>query len=301
MQAFTINLELPFTSILLELYSQEDIHFQSFSGYSTRGLFYNIVKSFDEEYASQLHNSRLLAPFSVSPIYAIRGNSFHPCFERAGKGILRINFTLLENRLNEIFMKFIQEGLGENGLPIGKTKIIPNSISFQQLDYEKFYKNSVEIHSFKVSFMTPTYFRQTPRDIMKRYGKQFDKKITVSPYRFLPLPDPVLFFKSVARIWRKFSNYNLNLQEFIEWLEVGGIAISGYPKGIRTHIVHEHPTTKKWCVGFTGTVHFSIVKDIYNSEKARIADTLLKFAEYTNVGGGRTAGLGMIKYYPKKR
>ncbi|MEM4522625.1 MAG: CRISPR system precrRNA processing endoribonuclease RAMP protein Cas6 [Nitrososphaeria archaeon] len=291
---------MTFTSILLELYSQDDVYFQSFSGYSTRGLFYNIVKKFDEEYASTLHNSKMLAPFSVSPIYTVRENRLHPCFKKVGKGIARIYFTLLDSRLNELFIKFIQEGLNENGIQIGKTKMAINSISLQQYEYEKLYKNSNEIKSFKVNFMTPTYFRQTPKDIMKRYGKEYDKKVTVSPYRFLPLPDPVLLFKSIARIWRKFSNYNLNLQDFIEWLEIGGIAISGYPEGIRTHIVYEHPTTKKWSVGFTGTVHFSIVKDIYSPEKAKIADTLLKFAEYTNVGGGRTAGLGVIKYTLKQ-
>ncbi|MEM1985321.1 MAG: CRISPR system precrRNA processing endoribonuclease RAMP protein Cas6 [Nitrososphaeria archaeon] len=291
---------MPFTSILLELYSQEDTCLQSFSGYSVRGLFYNIIKNVDEEYATTLHNSKMLAPFSVSPIYAIRGNCFYPCFERVGKGMVRISFTLLEERLNDLFMKFIQEGLSENRVFIGRTRMIINSISFQQLEYKKLYKNSNEIKSFKIDFITPTYFRQTPRDIMKRYGKNSEKKRSASPYRFLPLPDPVLFFKSIARIWRKFSNYNLNLQDFIEWLEIGGIAISGYPEGIRTHIVYEHPTTKKWSVGFTGTVHFSIVKDIYSPEKAKIADTLLKFAEYTNVGGGRTAGLGVIKYTLKQ-
>ncbi len=299
MQSY-IKRGLPFTSILLELYLQEEAHLQSFSGYSARGLFYNIIKTVDKEYATTLHNSRTLAPFSVSPIYTVRGNSLHPCFEKVGKGLVRVGFTLLENRLNDLFMKFIQECLSENGLFIGKTKAILNSLSFQQLEYEKLYKNSNEIESFKIDFLTPTYFRQTPRDIMRRYGKNLENKPTVSPYRFLPLPDPVLFFKSTARIWRKFSNYNLNLQEFIEWLEIGGIAISGFPNGIKTRIVYEHPTTKKWSVGFTGTVHFSIVKDIYSPEKAKVADTLLKFAEYTNVGGGRTAGLGVIRYYPKE-
>jgi len=301
MHAPYYRIELPFTRISLELYSREDVRFQSFSGYSARGLFYNIVKKFDEEYASILHDSRTLAPFSVSPVYAVKGDSLIPCFEKAEKGVVMISFTLLENRLNEIFMKFVQEGLGERGLTIGKTSMQINTISLQQLEYEKLYKNSVEIKSFKVNFRTPTYFRQTPRDLLKRYGKESNKKFTASPYRFLPLPDPVLFFKSIARIWRKFSNYNIDLQEFIEWLEAGGIAISGYPKGIRTHIVYEHPTTKKWNIGFTGTVHFSIAKDTYSPEKAKIADTLLKFAEYTNVGGGRTAGLGTIKYSPQQQ
>jgi len=273
---------------------------QSFSGYAVRGLFYNIVGSVDREYASLLHDSRMLAPFSVSPVCRVSGESgFHPCFDKLSRGLLRVNFTLLDGRLTDILMKFIQEGLGGGEFNIGKDKVTLHALSFQQISYERLFKDSSDVRSFKVNFLTPTYFRQTPRDMLRRYGKRLDKSFTVSPYRFIPLPDPVLLFKSVARLWRKFSNINLDLQDFMRWLETGGVAVSGFPDGIRTYIVHEHPTTKKWSVGFTGTVYFSIVKDIYSPEKAKIVNTLLKFAEYTNVGGGRTAGLGLIKYSVK--
>ena len=290
---------LSFTNIVLELYTPEDITFQSFSGYAVRGMFYSIIRRVNESYAFELHNSKMLAPFSVSPVLVARGEGFHPCFDRVSKGFLRVNFTIFDGRLNNVLLKFIQEGLG-NELMLGKVEVILHSLSFQQIHYDKLYRDSDEIRSFKISFYTPTYFRQTPRDILERYGKKLEEKITISPYRFLPLPDPVLFFKSVARIWRKFSNQDLALQNFVEWLEIGGIAVSGYPTGIRTHVVYEHPTTRKWSVGFTGTVHFSLVKDLYSPERAKIADTLLKFAEYTNVGGGRTAGLGQIKYQVKE-
>jgi len=266
-----------------------------------RGFFYNIVRSVDEEFAMVLHESRMLAPFSVSPAFKsnLQGE-FYPCFDRLAKGLFKVSFTLLDGRLNDILMKFIHEGLGNGEVMIGKEKVMLHALSLQQVAYEKLYRSASEIGSFKINFLTPTYFRQTPRDMLKKYGKKSGKSLTASPYRFIPLPDPVLLFKSVARLWRKFSNVNLNLQDFMEWLETGGVAVSGFPDGIRTHIVYEHPTTRKWNVGFTGTVYFSIVKDIYSPERAKVVDTLLKFAEYTNVGGGRTAGLGLIKYSVKE-
>ena len=50
-----------------------------------------------------------------------------------------------------------------------------------------------------------------------------------------------------------------------------------------------------WYVGFVGDVSFSIPNDTYNEEFARITSKLLRFGEYSNVGGGRTSGLGMIR------
>ncbi|MFH7835197.1 MAG: CRISPR system precrRNA processing endoribonuclease RAMP protein Cas6 [Candidatus Aenigmatarchaeota archaeon] len=287
-----------FVRITLCFCLNEPIKFQSFSGYSVRGLFYNIIKNIDEEYAINLHNSKTLAPFSTSPILIEKNNEVYPCFNKVERGLAKINFVLLEDKLINLIIKFIQEKIGTIEIKLGENKLFLNSISLENISFEKIYEQSNEIKSFKINFLTPTYFRLTPKDIEEKYKKKIN--IKVSPYRFLPLPDPILFFRSIARLWRKFSKYDLNLESFLEWINLGGIALSGYPDGIKTHIVYEHPTTKKWSVGFTGKVHFSLVKDLFDSKKAKIADTLLKFAEYTNVGGGRTAGLGMIKYEIEK-
>jgi CRISPR-associated endoribonuclease Cas6 len=287
---------MSFLRIALRFSINEPISFQSFSGYSIRGLLYKMIKEIDEEYASYLHDSKSLAPFSVSPPFIENLNSIYINYDKLNPGLYTINITLLQSKLIDIMIKYIHEKIGSSKIEIGGKEVLLNSLSLENISFENIYEKSNEIKSFKINFLTPTYFRLTPRDISKKYKYSINKKEKISAYRFYPLPDPVLLFRSIARIWRKFSNFNLNLKDFMEWIEIGGIAISGFPKGIKTHIVYEHPTTKKWCVGFTGIVHYSIVKDLYNSEKSKIANTLLKFATYTNVGGGRTAGLGMIKY-----
>jgi len=40
---------------------------------------------------------------------------------------------------------------------------------------------------------------------------------------------------------------------------------------------------------------FSLPEDTYSENFARITSLLLRFGEYSNVGGGRTSGLGVIK------
>jgi len=49
--------------------------------------------------------------------------------------------------------------------------------------------------------------------------------------------------------------------------------------------------------GFFGEAKFSIPNDLYNEEFARITSKLLSFGEYSNVGRGRTSGLGMIRVF----
>jgi len=52
-------------------------------------------------------------------------------------------------------------------------------------------------------------------------------------------------------------------------------------------------------MGFTGPVRFSIPGDMFSEKFARFTDALMKFVEYSNVGGNRTAGFGVVKYLPK--
>ena len=87
-------------------------------------------------------------------------------------------------------------------------------------------------------------------------------------------------------------------KDYLAWVERGGIAVSGYPRGIRTLRVYEHPTTNKWVAGFVGRVHFDLPKDSYSEKYALMTNAILRFAEHSNVGGDRTAGLGVVHYQP---
>jgi len=52
-------------------------------------------------------------------------------------------------------------------------------------------------------------------------------------------------------------------------------------------------------MGFVGLVRFSLPHDAFSAKFARLTDAFMKFAEYSNVGGGRTAGFGVVRYFPK--
>ena len=139
-----------------------------------------------------------------------------------------------------------------------------------------------------------------PKTVIYDERRRFkDSDGSSSPYRFLPLPDPVLLFRSLARLWRRFSNLDIGIKGFMNWVEMGGVAIYGYPSGIRTYKAYDHQTDK-WSIGFLGSVYYNMPDDIFEPKMAKVAEALLKFGEYSNVGGGRTAGLGMVRYRATK-
>jgi CRISPR/Cas system endoribonuclease Cas6 (RAMP superfamily) len=79
--------------------------------------------------------------------------------------------------------------------------------------------------------------------------------------------------------------------EYREWLDNHGIAIAGCNIETRKVLLKRG----LWSVGFTGVVRFSIPDDTYSNEFAEITAKLLKFGELSNVGGGRTSGMGVME------
>jgi len=288
---------MPVERYTFTVYSDEPIEFQSYSGFAVRGLFFDLVKRVSRDKAEELHLRKKLAPYSTTPIEVL-GSGWEVVYRRMCSGAARFSITLLDSDLSNIFKDLLFTG-AVTSLTLKGRECRLVSIEYSQLDATKLVEEAKAVEKFAVRFRSPTYFRRTPVDVQKMFPSA--KKIkapTPNLYRSYPLPDPVLLFRSLLRLWRAFSGASTRIpaNEFKEWVESGGVALSGYPDAIRTVRVYEHPTTNKWVVGFVGEVHFSLPKDLYSEKYAKVVDTLLRFGEYTNVGGGRSAGLGVINY-----
>lgn len=276
----------------------EPVEFQSYSGFAVRGLFFDLLKRVSREKAEELHIKKKLAPYSTTPIKIVESSGEEVVYKSMPKGIASFSITLLDNDLSNIFKELLCKNEFTNiSLKGRECRLL--SLEYSRLDAAKLVDEARAADKFAVCFRSPTYFRRTPIDVKRLFpsagnlnGRQPDL------YRSLPLPDPVLMFRSLVRLWRAFSGTStkIPLNEFKEWVELGGVVLSGYPKAIKTYRVYEHPTSNKWVVGFVGEVHFSLPKDLYSEKYAKVIDALLKFGEYTNVGGGRSAGLGVIEY-----
>lgn len=289
---------MPIERYTFTVYVSEPVEFQSYSGFAIRGLFFDLLKRISKDKAEELHIKKKLAPYSTTPIEVIDSNGVVTVYRGLPKGVARFSMTLLDSDLSNIFRDLLCQNEFTNLSLKGKECRLL-SLEYSKLDASKLVDDARSVNKFAVLFKSPTYFRRTPIDVKRLFPSAKNVNCQqLDLYRSHPLPDPVLMFRSLLRLWRAFSGAStkMPLNNFKEWVELGGVIISGYPKAIRTLRVYEHPTSNKWVVGFVGEVHFSLPGDLYSEKYAKAVDALLKFGEYTNVGGGRSAGLGVIEY-----
>ena len=294
---------MPLTKVELKFQVEKPIIFQSFSGFSSRGLFYELLRRVDADYAERLHSSARLAPFSATPILISTSKGWRVVYDRLpALALCMVGFTLFDREITSRIWEALVDGCT---LRIQDVEVSPLEVSVSQESYSRFLAEAKPVRSFSVEFITPTYFRFSPYLASRLFpsrrpaGGVSDKRIRRAR-RFHPLPEPITMMRSLVRLWNEFADISFNYRRYLSWIMAMGISLSGFPKGIRTRRLYEHRTTGKFVVGFQGIVHFSVPDDLYLKRWARITDALLKFAEYSNVGGGRTAGLGMVRYLPKE-
>ena len=275
--------------ITFEFAVPSEVRFQSYSGFEVKGFFYSTLSSVDQALASSIHAGKALAPFAVTPVFINRAGRQLTCYDRLSPGLASFSFILFRDDEARVIEEALRRGLSTVRLADHELPLL--SVRVEQLDLLP--AAEVSANSFSLEFYTPTYFRATPVDLAKEYSL---KAKLDSPYRFVPLPDPILLFRSLIRTWREFFDLGIKEPEsFMSWVESGGVLLSGFPRGIRTRRVYEHPMTNKWAVGFTGTVYFSFSSKLFSEEMVRTAYSLLKFGEITGVGAGRTSGMGRYR------
>jgi CRISPR-associated endoribonuclease Cas6 len=284
-------------TLTLKFFFYKGFTFNYFSGYYVRGFFYSALRKSNPELAEKIHNSKVLAPFSSRTIFLEQPNGRQIVFNKVSNPSPAFFEYSIFNK--EVSRSFLEHVIQEGSVTLLNEKFPLSHIDMQEIDWNSFIESSKPVKKFDIVFLTPTYFRLPPV-LLDRYGARLEL-IGIkekAPYRYYPLPDPSLLIRSIAKTWRAFSPVKLNLTSLISWVGAGGIAVSGYPSGVRTYRLYEHEKADKWVVGFTGRVGFSVPNDLFDESLAKNLDVLLRFSKFSNVGGGRTAGLGMVEYIP---
>ncbi len=252
----------------LDFIASDSKYLFMYSGAYVRGFLYWVLRKINRILAEELHSGKGLAPFATSPVF--KGDNYS--VEKLVKGE-KYSFTI------SVFVEEIGEALRDYLMYADRIFFAEmyNRLDEIRIAYVEDF-DDVAVKKFRIRFLTPCYFRVPNLD-----------------YRYVPLPLPQLLFRSLARLYEAYVS-DLP-REYREWLDKWGIAVSGC--NIRT----EKILLKKgmWSVGFIGDVSFSIPEDTYNEEFARVTSRLLSFGEYSNVGGGRTSGLGMIKVFKDRK
>ncbi|RUM34778.1 MAG: CRISPR-associated endoribonuclease Cas6 [Archaeoglobus sp.] len=249
--------------ITIQFEATESKRFRMYSGAFVRGFVYWVLSRMNREFAKKLHSSKTIAPFSVTPV--MLNNTPVDRLEEGKEYNFSITFFIpeigeaLKNYLisaDKVYFTAVQNPL--------------KKVIVKYCDEKSLFDNPIE--KFRVDFISPCYFRQPN-------GR----------YRFVPLPLPALMFRSLARIYSAFLSEVP--KDYRDWLDKGGITVSGLKIETQKVLLKK----RNWAVGFSGYVKFSIPEDTYSEEFSKITSRLLNFGEYSNVGGSRTSGLGLIK------
>lgn len=175
-------------------------------------------------------------------------------------------------------------------------------ITFERLNPEQLKQHAQPVNKFQIHFVTPIYFNTFWGDY---------------PVRF-PLPN--LFFGNLVNIWNDINenkeHSKTEREPLLEWINTH-LYISGYKmRTAKRNIGKGRPLA-----GGIGNITYRISKintsyyeellktmnktydHAYVNEHYLEAccwiDILSKLGTYTNAGGNRTAGMGVIRYFPK--
>jgi CRISPR-associated endoribonuclease Cas6 len=281
--------------LTFRLFAENGVRFQSFSGFAVRGLFFDLLKRVDEQLALELHSKKSLAPYSVTPLEVLYEQFSHFIYNRFDKPVpTQFKISLFEPGLRDVITKSMFSS-GSPSVRLVDVEATVTEVSVIQESFQKIFEEAKPVKRFEVVFRTPSYFRKS----VSAAPSNSALKGVRPPYRSIPLPDVGLMLRNLTRLWRRFSGMSFEYRDYAAWVDMGGIAIAGFPRGIRTVRVYEHPESNKWVMGFVGSVRFSTPSDLFSERFARFTDALMRFAEYSNIGGGRTAGFGVVSYFPK--
>ncbi|MHA1369974.1 MAG: CRISPR system precrRNA processing endoribonuclease RAMP protein Cas6 [Promethearchaeota archaeon] len=229
--------------------------------YTVRGYFLNLLESISPWYAKNLHDhGKRLKPYAIQ------------IYSRDIK--LKLNFNIFNRVITKRLYNYLIN-LVDNQANFGKylyklIKVKRESICFRDLAI-----NSQRISGFKIHFTSPTYFNLQGHDFKAR------------------LPVPSNLIRNLATLWNEFTyeHIKVNLEPLIEWVK--------YQVEIESYRLKTQKTRlgkNRFEIGFKGWVKYNILDK--DSAYCNWLDCLLKFGQYTNVGGNRTMGMGRIKYQP---
>ncbi len=253
------------------------------SGFSIRGLFYRILKVSDAVLAFKIHESRGLAPFSASPLIKLENDMYY------------FRYTSFDGRITRALLEYFKKN---DEVKLFDTRFYVNEVTFKSIDLKKLLQESYPYDKYEIEFISPTSFRRPCPYIplhtlgfISRMLKVFGRPR--STYRYYPLPDPILMFRNICRLWREYGGVTIKSRKYTRWLEEGGVALSGV-ESIRT-VKLLHRRGKAFIVGFIGKARLSLPHDTYDEEYARATNALLRLGEEVQVGVNRTAGFGLYR------
>jgi len=246
-----------------------------FTGHKIRASILKTINEKNPDLAALLHDPQekwLLSPYSIKPLKPARIRrekvEYYPLKLRIKRGkSYDFEITLLPKEISTEVLEILTE---TSTLEIGDIEFTVSYLEAQKVNIE----DETEAKTITIQFQTPTYFksRERPENVL------------------LPLPE--LFIASAAKIWNTYIEQTYDIKELAEKAKRKTKITAHKLKTVRPIQISK----KRVIIGFVGKVTYEIL----DKELAKTFGKLAKLAEITNIGGGRTAGFGVIRILKTK-
>jgi CRISPR-associated endoribonuclease Cas6 len=219
------------------------------------GIFFDILKKYNEEISSEHHNKPSKQSFSISPILNENGKMGR--FFQKGS-YLKVNISLYDKDIHKGLMDFITKN---KKMKFENIDLLIEEVSCKLIDEKLLEEQRIKRGCIK--FITPTAFR-------------------INPVNYI-LPDPRRVFKNLSRSYSQIFDIEINHDEILEEIERNIIV-----EGLRINT--EIAEYKKFQItGFVGEVTYRI--NHRKEETQKYLGKLLALAGY--IGIGYKTGMGM--------
>jgi hypothetical protein len=256
-------------------------------GYIFRAVIMKWLSEIKPEIVHELHSYEKIRPYSI--------RSF------INNNVPKIDFFLTSyfDTLNNAILNDLLTREKEK-FKIGQKYYYISKVEFEKIYLHQIIEKSKPVLNFNLNFITPTYFNTNRGDY---------------PLRF---PIPEISFRNLTNIWNDVSKKTseIDRDQFIDWINahvyisaykmrtaraeigksrtmIGGIGNVSYQVKKMNKVYYNHYLEEIQQIN-----NFEFIKNNYFNN-CKWLEILCRFGEYTNVGANRTAGLGVIKYYPK--
>ncbi|MGV9170826.1 MAG: CRISPR system precrRNA processing endoribonuclease RAMP protein Cas6 [Promethearchaeia archaeon] len=246
----------------------------NYTGIPLRAAFLNLLKEFDEELSSQVHGSKNLRAYSLDPLPL--DSCFRTEFDEGEEytfGIHIFNSERFADLIKHVAVRGTDKiRLHHHYFPVKRIDFKRRHTGKMMEDIASaFDTEDAKSLQITMNFTTPTQLSQ--------YGSD----------RAYLLPAPDKIFSSLLRVWNSADDAASleNISKYRDWI-TENVYISGH----RLRTVKVSLGRGRFVIGFVGKIHFRFEESYEPFVKLTLA--LAKFAEFSNLGKNRTAGLGKV-------
>ena len=259
----------------LEMYPEKEIVLPFFSGHISRGILLHMLQQVNPAISEQLHEPNVMKAYSVTPIYFRSKGKTEEGYSIDLTSPCRVKIRFLTEKYAQEIIEYFKEKVS---LQIYNSTFQISRIGVKSKDYSELINEAEAVEAFKLYFKTPTY--------LATMGSEFN----------CLFPEQTKIFPNLMRLWNEYTTAikfsKEELMEYKTWL-TKNTGVTGYELKTKPPII----MGKKKVNGFIG---WAIYKMEENEKWNKVTDMLAKFAEFSNIGGNRTGGFGVVKYTPKE-